>query len=222
MKYRHQSGHCYRVITEALIEATLEEVVVYCEVDHPGFWVRPKTEFYDCFEFLGDDTWTESFSPLRDVGEFHNKFGLSYIGKPRSLPDSMSQFRRKFLQEELDEYGLHMDNASNEVRSGKLFDNGEYVHALEGMLDALVDLTYVALGTAYLHGFDFAEAWKRVHAANMKKVRAEFPEDSKRGITLDVVKPKGWEPPSHTDLVEDHDFVSGYEAISREHFKEPK
>jgi len=75
------------------------------------------------------------------------------------------------------------------------------VDDLEGMLDALVDLTYVVLGTAYLHGFDFNEAFRRVHEANMKKVRAEAKTDSKRGTAYDVVKPEGWTPPDLGDLV---------------------
>jgi predicted HAD superfamily Cof-like phosphohydrolase len=72
---------------------------------------------------------------------------------------------------------------------------------LVDQLDALVDLAYVVLGTAYLHGFRFNEAWRRVHAANMAKVRAERAEQSARGSTFDVVKPPGWKPADLSDLV---------------------
>lgn len=127
-----------------------------------------------------------------DIEEFHHKFHLSYGGAPRVLPEELMDFRIKFLQEELDEYkrawgDIRMDGDSLEVRAE--------------MLDALVDLVYVALGTAYLHGFNFAEAWRRVQVANMAKVRVERAEDSKRGSTFDVVKPNGWLAPSHIDLV---------------------
>jgi predicted HAD superfamily Cof-like phosphohydrolase len=44
-------------------------------------------------------------------------------------------------------------------------------------------------------GLPFDELWKQVHAANMRKVRAEVPSDSKRGSTFDVVKPPGWVSP---------------------------
>jgi predicted HAD superfamily Cof-like phosphohydrolase len=74
---------------------------------------------------------------------------------------------------------------------------------IEGQLDALVDLVYVALGTAYMHGFDFNEAFKRVHEANMKKVRAVSMRDSKRGSIYDVVKPEDWTPPDLSDLVKE-------------------
>ena len=123
-----------------------------------------------------------------DIESFHHKFGLSYGGAPRALPWDLAEFRIKFLQEELDEYAA-------------AYEADDTVHSREQMLDALVDLVYVALGTAYLHGFNFAEAWRRVQVANMSKVRVERAEDSKRGSTFDVVKPAGWKPPSHKDLV---------------------
>lgn len=123
-----------------------------------------------------------------DIESFHTKFGLSYGGAPRPLPYDLAQFRIKFLQEELDEYAA-------------AYEADDSLEAREDMLDALVDLVYVALGTAYLHGFNFAEAWRRVQVANMSKVRVERIEDSKRGSAFDVVKPEGWKPPRHLDLV---------------------
>lgn len=119
---------------------------------------------------------------MKDIRDFHEKFEIDYEGPPRFLPDDLAGFRVKFLTEELNEF-IHSEQ-------------------LETDLDALVDLVYVALGTAYLQGFDFNEAWRRVHEANMKKVRALSPADSKRGSTWDVVKPEGWQPPSLKDLVE--------------------
>lgn len=121
------------------------------------------------------------------VREFHEKFELRYDGPPRQLPGDMGKFRRDFMLEEIDEHF-----------------NAEYDSDLEKQLDALVDLAYVLFGTAYLQGFTpekFYEAFRRVHAANMLKVRALKAEDSKRGSTYDVVKPEGWQPPDLSDLV---------------------
>ena len=146
---------------------------------------------------------TPSFNPVADIEEFHEKFDLIYDGRPRALPRDLQKFRQKFLSEELGEYFSHVDLAYRALEVSFL-DEAEITHHLEEMLDGLVDLVYVAVGTAYLHGFDFAEAWRRVHAANMTKVRAQSAAHSKRGSTHDVVKPPGWEAPSHTDLVEDH------------------
>lgn len=120
----------------------------------------------------------------RDIFDFHAKFGLTYIGGPRNLPEEIKDFRIKFLEEELNEYKKSVEDCD-----------------LEGQLDALVDLVYVALGTAHLQGFKFNEAWKRVHEANMRKVRATSEEQSKRNSSSDVIKPAGWEPPVLKDLV---------------------
>lgn len=141
------------------------------------------------------------FEPMRDIEEFHEKFGLRYRDKPRALSDELSRFRREFMDEELKEY----KDAAIELEQCMSLRKTECVAMhLEDMLDALVDLTYVVLGTAQLHGFDFREAWRRVHAANMKKVRAIYAEQSARGSTFDVVKPPGWTAPSHADLVMHH------------------
>lgn len=119
-----------------------------------------------------------------DIKHFHEKYGLEYNDGPRSLNRELHNFRQAFMQEELDEY-----------------ETAHEADDLEGQLDALVDLAYVLLGTAYLQGLPFAEAWRRVHTANMAKVRVERAEDSKRGSTFDVVKPDGWTAPDHSDLV---------------------
>lgn len=121
------------------------------------------------------------FDPVRDIEEFHRKFGLDYNHLPRELPLDLKDFRTQFMQEELDEYS----NGSN----------------LETKMDSLIDLVYVTLGTSYLHGFLFREGWNRVHHANMKKVRAQSVDQSKRGSTFDIVKPEGWGPPYLTDLL---------------------
>lgn len=122
---------------------------------------------------------------FEDVRQFQLKFGLEYAGPPRVLPMDLTAFRVGFLHEEFKEYCEASDDGDT-----------------ERMLDALVDLVYVALGTAYQHGFDFNEAWRRVHVANMAKVRVERASDSKRGSTYDVVKPPGWKPPDLSDLVQ--------------------
>lgn len=146
------------------------------------------------------------FDPVADIADFHQKFGLSYVGPPRVLPQDMANFRKRFMDEELEEYGQHEAGARLERWVAARPDVANYAFHLDQMLDALVDEVYVVLGTSYLHGFNFREAWRRVHAANMKKVRAERASDSKRGSTFDVIKPPGWEAPSHIDLVEVNDL----------------
>lgn len=121
---------------------------------------------------------------FKDIKNFHEKFDLHYSGKARELSRELQYFRIQFLEEELEEYKKAVDENN-----------------LHEMFDALIDLVYVALGTAYLHGFDFSEGWKRVHSANMSKVKALSKDDSKRKSSYDVVKPKGWKAPSLEDLL---------------------
>lgn len=150
---------------------------------------------------------SEDFDPVRDIVDFHEKFGLAYDGKPRGLDREMSIFRRDFMKEELREYEDNAVGLQFELGLEKLNHDKVNKH-LEEMLDAFVDLVYVALGTSYLHGFDFKEAWRRVHKANMAKVRAERASDSKRGSAYDVVKPEGWTAPDHSDLVNDNVYTN--------------
>lgn len=119
---------------------------------------------------------------FKDVEKFHEKFDLEYRDYPRALSTSEKNFRLVCMREEIQEYA----DADN----------------LEGEMDALVDLVYFALGTAYRHGFDrFDEAWERVHAANMAKIIATDAKHSKRNYKGDIIKPKGWKSPDLTDLV---------------------
>jgi len=148
------------------------------------------------------ETSPASFEPMRDVETFHARFDLMYVGKPRHLPAELSGFREGFLREELNEYQAAARDAENAAMIG---DEPSYVAALADQQDALCDLLYVLLGTAYLHGFNIREGWARVQAANMAKVRVASAADSKRGSAYDVVKPPGWMAPDHVDLVLDHE-----------------
>jgi len=123
----------------------------------------------------------DTFGPLsnyEDVAVFHEKFGLTYDGKPRLLDAETVRFRLKFLEEELMEF-----------RVSAISDD------LPGMADALIDLVYVAMGTAYMMGLPWQQLWAEVQRANMSKVRASSEAESKRGSSLDVIKPRGWQGP---------------------------
>ncbi len=155
-----------------------------------------------------------NFNPIQDVRDFHRKFGLDYQGKPRALPEELRDFRANFLHEEAEEYADHAELLSLLFSgvmtvSSPVAKREQIALHLSEQLDALVDLMYVLLGNAEIQGFlqngIFEEAWRRVHEANMEKVRAERAEDSKRGSSFDVVKPAGWVAPDHLDLVQDHD-----------------
>lgn len=118
------------------------------------------------------------------VAAFHEKFDLEPTNQPDFPVEEIWQLKNVHLQEEL-----------NEIRAAAI--NGD----LEEYFDGLIDLVYVALGAAYLAGLPFNEGFKRVHEANMTKVRALRQEDSKRGSTYDIVKPAGFVAPTLTDLI---------------------
>lgn len=42
-----KTGHVYRIVDIALVEASLEPVVVYRRVGSATTWIRPATEFFD-------------------------------------------------------------------------------------------------------------------------------------------------------------------------------
>jgi predicted HAD superfamily Cof-like phosphohydrolase len=124
-------------------------------------------------------------SLFSDIEAFHEKFELTESGPPRLPSDELGKFRVVCLREEVQE-----------------FEDALEAEDLEGAFDALIDLVYFALGTAHVMGLPFQDGWDRVQAANMKKIRAERPSDSKRGSGFDVVKPIGWQPPDLSDLVQ--------------------
>ena len=127
-----------------------------------------------------------------DVRKFYEKFNQAYGGPPRTeLETGEDSFRIRFKKEELEEYIIATDFAYD--------DSGSAIENDADRLDALVDLVFVAVGTAYKHGWDFNEAWKRVVAANMAK-EASSEGSGERG-KWKIVKPAGWLPPNHLDLV---------------------
>ncbi len=118
-----------------------------------------------------------------DVGDFHEKFDLDNVTHRgaglRMMPPDLMNFRIKFLHEELKE-----------------FEDAWVDGDVPKMFDALLDLVYVAMGTAHLLGLPWQRGWDEVQRANMTKVRATADgSDSKRSSPWDVVKPPGWTPP---------------------------
>lgn len=115
-----------------------------------------------------------------DVLEFHSKFDLPHpdVIRVRNLTPDEFNFRIQFMIEELREYS-------------QAWVEGDIVKAA----DALVDLVYVALGTAAFQGLPFDQVWEVVHRANMSKIRTPSKEASKRGSAYDVIKPEGWVSP---------------------------
>lgn len=123
---------------------------------------------------------------LKDIDNFHKKYGFEKNEKV-DIPDDneLINFRTAFLMEELAEY----TNAITKKDAA-------------GALDALVDIVYIALGTAWLFNLPFEKAWNEVQKANMSKIRAKD-KTGKRGTKFDVVKPKDWKAPNIEKIIEE-------------------
>lgn len=138
-------------------------------------------------------------SDFSKVGDFHQKFGLPVAdGAPITIPDDVALFRLKFLLEELTEiadgYGYQL--TANIAPAGNRPD-------LPKVADGLVDLVYVALGTAHMHSLPWAALFAEVQRANLSKERAAHSDDNRsvRKHSLDVVKPKDFRPPNIVEVL---------------------
>ena len=117
---------------------------------------------------------------VADIHNMHEHYGLterfqSFTENEKRL---FLEFRANFLQEELDELKANMNNP-------------------EEIVDALIDLCVVAIGTLDTYGVDAHRAWDEVLTANMNK-QVGIKEGRPNPLGLpDLMKPAGWTPPSH-------------------------
>lgn len=117
---------------------------------------------------------------VRDIWNMHKHYGVHPV-VDKMDSDTLKkflEFRINFLQEELDELKANKDNP-------------------EEIVDALIDLCVVAIGTLDGFAVDSHMAWDAVLEANMNKttgVKATRPNPL--GLP-DLIKPEGWTAPSH-------------------------
>lgn len=123
---------------------------------------------------------------VQDINDMHAKFGVhKWVAQKVAEGDIESlrkfmQFRISFLKEELTE----TDNA---------FASNDH----EEIIDGLIDLCVVAIGTLDAFGVDAYKAWDAVHAANMAKEPGVKPSRPNPLGLPDLIKPSDWQPPSH-------------------------
>lgn len=120
----------------------------------------------------------------QDVLAFNKKFNVPMSPVPALLCDELFRYRFQFLCEELME-----------------FKSACYVSDLCDAADALIDLVYVAHGTALMMGLPWEQLWAEVQKKNMLKIATRRKEDSKRGSVYDVTKPDDWTPPDHKSIL---------------------
>ena len=122
-----------------------------------------------------------SMNWVNDIKDMHHKYGVHEWVKnnPEKL-EQLLHFRVSFLKEEFDETFKAVGEKD-----------------AEEIVDGLIDLCVVAIGTLDLMGIDAHEAWHVVNKANMaKEVGVKESRPNPLGLP-DLVKPEGWVAPSH-------------------------
>jgi predicted HAD superfamily Cof-like phosphohydrolase len=135
-----------------------------------------------------------SINWVEDMNAMHKRYG-THKAVEKLTPEQLKaflQFRINFLQEELDE--MKKAASPNQPIDG------------EEVVDALIDLCVVAIGTLDAFGIDAHKAWKEVLVANLnKEVGVKESRPNPYGLP-DLVKPEGWKAPNHTG---NHGKLSG-------------
>ena len=134
--------------------------------------VQEKKEVVDVFE---------------DIKKMHEKFGVhDWVSKELQMHrdwmrlEKFLQFRLNFLTEELDETVSAYKNSDKEE-----------------IVDGLIDLIVVAVGTLDAFGVDGRKAWNEVLKANMsKEVGVKESRPNPLGLP-DLIKPHDWSAPEH-------------------------
>jgi predicted HAD superfamily Cof-like phosphohydrolase len=130
---------------------------------------------------------------VQDIADMHQKYGVNPVVRnfDKDKLEAFLKFRIDFLQEELDE----MRNAVANRQASAL----DTANASDDVVDALIDLCVVAIGTLDAFDVNAYEAWDRVHKANMnKEVGVKASRPNPLGLP-DLVKPEGWVAPTHKD-----------------------
>ena len=119
---------------------------------------------------------------VRDIAGMHKYYGVNekVVEFDKEKLKQFLNFRMSFLDEELTE-------TKNAV-------NG---NDAEEIVDGLIDLCVVAIGTLDAMGVDSHKAWAQVLRANLsKKVGIKPGRPNPLGLP-DLIKPAGWKAPSH-------------------------
>ena len=124
---------------------------------------------------------------VQDIHDMHTKYGVrDWVKKQVEEKNSgklqqFLDFRMDFIEEEF-----------NETLKAAALDNDP-----EEVVDGLIDIIVVALGTLDAFGVDAQKAWDEVHNANMAKEPGVKPERPNPLGLPDLIKPEGWTAPSH-------------------------
>jgi hypothetical protein len=120
---------------------------------------------------------------VKDISDMQDKFGVREWVLDPANKDKLKDFlvfRLDFLEEEFEETVLAYANKDPEE-----------------IVDGLIDVCVIAIGTLLAFGVDAEQAWDAVHKANMSKESGVKPERPNPLGLPDLLKPEGWKNPSH-------------------------
>ena len=121
---------------------------------------------------------------VEDIAFMHKKYGVGKWISTASPYDlkKFIDFRLDFIEEEFEET-----------------QKAHFEEDAEELVDGLIDICVVAIGTLEAMGVDANKAWNQVFYANMLKQVGVKPERPNPLGLPDLIKPKGWKAPSHAD-----------------------
>ena len=121
---------------------------------------------------------------IGDIYEMHEKFGV-YKWLQNATVEQRKELMKLRMRMLTEEYA--------ETMNAYLEGNPEEV------VDGLIDIIVIAIGTLDTAGVDAEQAWDAVHSANMDKQPGVKPGRPNPLGLPDLIKPKGWTSPEHTD-----------------------
>lgn len=124
-----------------------------------------------------------------DVREFMLACDQDVRDEPTVVTDQEKWARFVMLNEEFSEHKKALAAVKKAVEYNSKTGTKD---AMTELADSLVDIVYIAIGTAHAYGFDFDELWRLVHENNLTKI------DPETGLVLKangkVLKPEGFVP----------------------------
>ena len=121
---------------------------------------------------------------VADIRNMHAKFGV-HDWLDHSTPDDRSNLMKLRMRMLTEEY--------TETMNAYLMGNAEEV------IDGLIDLCVIAIGTMDIAGVDAQRAWNSVYQANMAKEPGVKPGRPNPLGLPDLTKPDGWTGPCHAN-----------------------
>lgn len=121
---------------------------------------------------------------VRDIAGMHRYYGVN---------EKVNEFDKEKLKQFLDFRIAFLDEELTETKKAVRFQNAEEI------VDGLIDLCVVAIGTLDSMGVNAYEAWDKVLRANLAKEVGIKPERPNPLGLPDLIKPPGWKAPSHAN-----------------------